>query len=76
VSSNDSIKVGNKVFIVSGVVTKIPGGGGLTSTLAPAVYVSLKALDSTGLIQFGSRIGYSIYIKTKSDKETEDLIEK
>ncbi len=76
VSSNDSIKVGNKIFIVSGVVTKIPGGGGLTSTLAPAVYVSMSALDSTGLIQFGSRIGYSIYIKTKSDKETEKLIEK
>src|SRR6267154_6553998 len=76
VSSDDSIKVGNKVFIVSGVVTKIPGGGGLTSTLAPAVYVSMSALDATGLIQFGSRIGYSIYIKTKSDKETESLIEK
>jgi len=76
VSSKDSIKVGNKIFIVSGVVTKIPGGGGLTSTLAPAVYVSMKALDSTGLIQFGSRIGYSIYVKTKSDKETQSLIEK
>jgi len=76
VSSNDSIKVGNKTFIVSGVVTKIPGGGGLTSTLAPAVYVSMKALDSTGLIQFGSRIGYSIYVKTKSEKETQSLIEK
>ncbi len=76
VSSDDSIKVGNKIFIVSGVVTKIPGGGGLTSTLAPAVYVSMSALDSTGLIQFGSRIGYSIYVKTKSDKETQSLIEK
>src|SRR5579859_5170660 len=76
VSSNDSIKVGNKIFIVAGVVSKIPGGGGLTSTLAPAVYVSLKSLDSTGLIQFGSRIGYSIYVKTKSEKETKNLIEK
>jgi putative ABC transport system permease protein len=76
VSSNDSIKVGSKIFIVSGVVTKIPGGGGLTSTLAPAVYVSMSALDSTGLIQFGSRIGYSIYVKTKSEKETQSLIEK
>ncbi len=75
VSSNDSIKVGNKIFIVAGVVTKIPGGGGLTSTLAPAVYVSLKSLDSTGLVQFGSRIGYSIYVKTKSEKETQKLIE-
>ncbi len=76
VSSNDSIKVGNKIFIVAGVVTKIPGGGGLTSTLAPAVYVSLSALDSAGLIQFGSRIGYSIYVKTKTEKETLTLIEK
>lgn len=76
VSSGDSIKVGNKIFIVSGVVTKIPGGGGLTATLAPAVYVSMAALDATGLIQFGSRVGYSIYIKTKSDKDTQALIEK
>jgi putative ABC transport system permease protein len=76
VSSDDSIKVGNTVFKVAGVVTKIPGGGGLTSTLAPAVYISLAALDSTGLVQFGSRVGYSIYIKTKSEAETKALIER
>ncbi|MFM9840192.1 MAG: ABC transporter permease [Cyclobacteriaceae bacterium] len=76
VSSDDSIKVGNKIFKVAGVVTKIPGGGGLTSTLAPAVYISLAALDSTGLVQFGSRVGYSIYIKTNSETETKALIEK
>ncbi len=76
VSSDDSIKVGNRVFKVAGVVTKIPGGGGLTSTLAPAVYISLTALDSTGLVQFGSRVGYSIYIKTKSEQETKSLIER
>ncbi len=76
VSSEDSIKVGNKIFKVAGVVTKIPGGGGLTATLAPAVYISLSALDSTGLIQFGSRVGYSIYIKTKSDEATKSLIER
>lgn len=76
VSSDDSIRVGNRVFKVAGVVTKIPGGGGLTSTLAPAVYISLTALDSTGLVQFGSRVGYSIYIKTKSEPETKSLIER
>ncbi len=74
VSSEDSIKVGTKMFKMAGIVKKIPGGGGLTSTLAPAVYISLPALDSTGLVQFGSRVGYSIYVKTKSDKETEALI--
>jgi len=76
VSSEDSVKIGNTIFKMAGVVTKIPGGGGLTSTLAPAVYISLGALDSTGLVQFGSRIGYSLYIKTRSDAETNDLLEK
>jgi len=76
VSSEDSVKIGNKIFKMAGVVTKIPGGGGLTSTLAPAVYISLGALDSTGLVQFGSRVGYSLYIKTRSEAETSALIEK
>jgi len=76
VSSEDSIKIGNKMFKVAGVVQKIPGGGGLTATLAPAVYISLSALDSTGLVQYGSRVGYSIYVKTNSESQTKALIEK
>jgi len=76
VKPGDSIKVGTKVFLVSGVVSKIPGGGGLTSTIAPSVYISLASLDATGLIQYGSRVGYSIYIKTNSDKETKAFVDK
>lgn len=75
VSSEDSIKVGNTYFKVAGVVSKIPGGGGLTSTLAPAVYISLAELDSTGLVQFGSRVGYSIYVKSPNEKKTDEIIE-
>lgn len=74
VSSGDSIKIGNTVFPVAGVVTKIPGGGGLAATFAPSVYIALSQLDSTGLVQFGSRINYSVYVKTKTDAETEALI--
>lgn len=74
VSSGDSIKVGNTFFPVAGVVTKIPGGGGVAATFAPTVYIALDQLDSTGLIQFGSRVNYSIYVKTSSDQETETLI--
>lgn len=74
VSSGDSIKVGNTTFPVAGVVTKIPGGGGLSATFAPSVYIALSELDSTGLVQFGSRINYSIYVKTKTDAETETLV--
>ncbi len=75
ISSEDSIKIGNTMFKVAGVVTKIPGGGGLTATLAPAVYISMAALDSTGLIQYGSRVNYSLFVKTASEGDTKDLIE-
>ncbi|HRI79733.1 MAG TPA: ABC transporter permease, partial [Cyclobacteriaceae bacterium] len=52
ISSEDSVKVGSRMFKVAGIVTKIPGGGALTSTLAPSVYIAMQALDSTGLVQF------------------------
>src|SRR5258706_505644 len=76
VKSGDSIKVGNKTFLMAGVVTKIPGRGGLSATIAPAIYISLESLDSTGLIQYGSRVGYSLYVKTKSEAETKTLLTK
>lgn len=76
ISSEDSLKIGNQMFHVAGVVNKIPGGGVLTSTFAPAVYISLDALDSTGLIQFGSRINYSLFIKTSSEEETEATLKR
>lgn len=75
VSSEDSIKIGNIHFKMAGVVEKFPGGGALTATLAPAVYISLDALDSTGLVQFGSRVNYRLYIKTVSDADTKVAME-
>ncbi|MBN8575601.1 MAG: FtsX-like permease family protein [Cytophagales bacterium] len=71
ISSEDSIKIGNTFFQVAGVVEKFPGGGALTATLAPAVYISMDALDSTRLIQYGSRVNYNLFIKTQSDSDTE-----
>lgn len=73
VSSGDTIKVGNTFFEVAGVVTKIPGGGGILSTFTPSVYIAMSQLDSTGLVQFGSRVNYKKYLKTESDAETEAL---
>ncbi|MBT1702557.1 ABC transporter permease [Chryseosolibacter indicus] len=70
VSSDDSLRIGSSVFKVSGVVAKIPGGGGITSTFTPSVYISMDELDSTRLIQYGSRVNFKQYIKTSSEEET------
>jgi putative ABC transport system permease protein len=76
VSSDDSIRVGNMVFKVAGEVSNIPGGGGIMASFTPSVYISKQDLDSTRLVQYGSRVNYKQFFKTDSDEETLALIEK
>ena len=59
----DSIQIGDVTFAIAGVITKAPGRTGLSTTVAPPVYIPLKYLDSTGLIQRGSRIATTYYYK-------------
>ncbi len=70
VSTNDSLKVGNTMFKVAGVVRRFPGGTGILSTFTPSVYISQSELDSTGLVQYGSRVTYKRFFKTPSDAVT------
>jgi putative ABC transport system permease protein len=60
---NDSIKVGLATFVIAGTLEKAPGQTGLTSSVAPVVYIPLQYLDQTGLITKGSRINFSFYYK-------------
>ena len=76
VSSEDSVKIGNTLFKVAGVVQKSPGGAAILSTFTPSVYISQSELDSTGLVQFGSRVTYRRYFKTSSESAAEKLGEK
>lgn len=75
VSSGDSLRVGNSVFQVAGVVTRIAGGGGLMSTFTPSVYIAMKDLDSTRLIQFGSRVNYKHYYKIESEDRVQEIVD-
>jgi putative ABC transport system permease protein len=75
VSSDDSIRVGESVFKVAGVVTRIAGGGGLMSTFTPSVYIAMKDLDSTRLVQFGSRVNYKHYYKVESEERVNHIVD-
>lgn len=59
----DSIKIGSLSFAISGNLESIPGQSGVTSAIAPVVYIPLKYLQETGLEQPGSRIIYRYYYK-------------
>lgn len=75
VSSDDSIKVGNVTFPVAGIVKNIPGGGGINATFAPSVYIPMKYLEETGLIQFGSRVNYRRYFRVYREEDNERILE-
>ncbi len=74
VSSGDSVRIGNGVFIVAGTVSKIPGGGGIMASFTPSVYISMGELDSTRLVQYGSRVNYKQFFKIDSEAQLEDAL--
>ncbi|MGF1925950.1 MAG: ABC transporter permease, partial [Bacteroidia bacterium] len=59
----DSIKVGELNFAIAGTLTKAPGQTGISSTIAPTVYIPLTYLEATGLTKIGSRITYKFYYR-------------
>lgn len=61
VKTGDSLRLGQSQFVIDGFVTDFPGNTNITTTFAPTVYLPYQRLEETGLIQFGSRVDYSLY---------------
>jgi putative ABC transport system permease protein len=76
VNPGDSIKLGNKKFQVSGFVRKFPGASGILQTFTPSVYINYQDLDSTGLVQFGSRVTFRRYFEIQRAEDVSVVKEK
>ncbi|WP_285059962.1 ABC transporter permease [Pedobacter ginsengisoli] len=74
--AGDSIKVGALNFEIAGALDKTPGQTGLSSTVAPIVYIPLKYLEETGLTKIGSRIQYKYYFKYKDPSQVDRVLKK
>ncbi|MCO5240612.1 MAG: ABC transporter permease [Chitinophagaceae bacterium] len=70
----DSIQVGELTFTIAGVLTKAPGRSGLSTTIAPPVYIPYRYLQQTGLLQKGSRFTYSYYFQYDDQRTMEDQL--
>jgi putative ABC transport system permease protein len=73
--AGDSVTIGDLTFVVEGSLQKAPGQTGLSASIAPVVYIPMRYLEQTGLMQKGSRITYRYYIKFSRDVDTRALIE-
>jgi putative ABC transport system permease protein len=72
----DSVKVGEVTFVIAGVLLKAPGQTGITTTVAPAVYIPLRYLEQTGLEQKGSRINYLYFFKYAPQTNVEQIVKR
>ncbi len=68
VNLNDYIFVGNKKFKISGTVKYEPDRGINFVNFAPRVFISMKALEQTGLIQDGSRVTYRLWLSSENEE--------
>lgn len=71
----DSVKVGELTFPIIGRINKVPGQTGVSTSVAPIVYIPMRYMEETGLMQKGSRLNYEIYFKFASDTDVEAMMD-
>lgn len=70
----DSIQVGNVTFAIEGELLSSPGRAGIASSIAPVVFIPAAWLDSTGLIQRGSRVDYQYFYKMPDGTDVDAVV--
>ncbi len=71
----DSVKVGEITFEIAGILERAPGQSGISSTVAPAVFIPMSYLEATALNQRGSRINYYYYFNLADPASADVLVE-
>lgn len=71
----DQIKIGDKLFPITGTLVSAPGNSAFASSVAPPVIIPYSSVEETGLIQIGSRLDYNYYFKI-SDTTDLDVLDK
>lgn len=74
IKAGDSIQIGNVTFLVEGELLSSPGRAGVASAIAPVVFIPAAWLDSTGLVQRGSRVDYQYFYKMTPDTDVDALL--
>ena len=73
-SVGDSILVGGKTYQIAGIIKQIPGEAAIVSVFGPRIYVPLESVQSTSLLQRGSRVEYRRYLKLADTIQMEELL--
>ncbi len=71
----DSIRIGLSTFEIGGRLISIPGETAAMSAIGPRVYIPMAELESTALIQPGSRATYRAFFRFGGDVDVQELVD-
>jgi len=71
----DVVRLGQREFVIEGMLTGAPGEPPIASLMGPRIYIPAAYLEETGLIQRGSRIVYTRAFKLPAGVDADALIE-
>lgn len=74
VEIGDDILIGKLKFEIRGKLRNVPGQSGISTSVAPVVYVSEGYLPFTDLIKKGSRVTYSKFFKYATEAKADDVV--
>lgn len=64
----DSLKLGDKSFLIAGALGNVPGDAAITGVIGPRVYIASRWMNETALVRFGSRVDYEAVLQMPADK--------
>lgn len=70
----DEIKIGLIKFEIRGKLKRVPGQNGISTTIAPIIYLYEGWIAETGLVKKGSRVTYSFYYKYPNEVVLEEKL--
>ena len=71
----DTIKIGNASLPIGGALKSIPGSNSFSMSIAPPVVIPYSYIETSGLVQTGSRLDYEFYFKAKPETNLDLLNE-
>ena len=74
IALGDSIRIGEAAFVIAGRLQNVPGESAADAFIGPRVYLPLRYLAQTDLLQRGSQVTYNVYFKFDDSVDVEKLM--
>ncbi len=69
----DTLSLGQARFVIDATVSNIPGDVGVATSIGPRVFIAASDLAATGLLQFGSRAEYEVFVKLPDPSKAQTI---